>query len=85
MEFNLLVVRCKELEASKPFYELLGFTFVKEQHGGGPLHYSSQDAGFVFALYPLAKNEAVGDTRVGFPVHMPQVPSQEPLPVSVIV
>ena len=68
MEINLLVLQCKELEASKQFYELLGFSFVEEKHGAGPLHYSSQDAGFVFELYPLAKNEAAGNTRLGFSV-----------------
>ncbi len=66
MEINLLVLRCKELETSKQFYEMLGFNFVKERHGDGPMHYSSQDAGFVFELYPLAENEAVGNSRIGF-------------------
>ena len=46
--------------------EILGFNFVKERHGGGPAHYSSQDAGFVFELYPLSKNEALDNSRVGF-------------------
>lgn len=80
MEINLLVLRCKKLETSKQFYERLGFTFVKEKHGGGPLHYSSQDAGFVFELYPLAENEAVGNSRVGFSVKgIQQVLSQVPI------
>lgn len=68
MEINLLVLRCRELEASKRFYELLGFGFVKEKHHSGPLHYSSQDAGFVFELYPLAENEEAGNSRIGFSV-----------------
>ncbi|WP_416396463.1 VOC family protein [Allohahella sp. A8] len=68
MQINLLVMRCKELETTRQFYELLGFTFVREKHGGGPLHYSSQDAGFVFELYPLAENDAVGNGRLGFSV-----------------
>lgn len=66
MEINLLVLWCKELETSKQFYELLGFNFVKERHSDGPMHYSSQDAGFVFELYPLAKNEALDNSRIGF-------------------
>ncbi|MAM86197.1 MAG: guanosine polyphosphate pyrophosphohydrolase [unclassified Hahellaceae] len=68
MQINLLVMRCKELETTRQFYELFGFIFVKEKHGGGPLHYSSQDAGFVFELYPLAENDAVGNSRLGFSV-----------------
>lgn len=66
MEINLLVLRCKELEMSKQFYELLGFDFVKEKHGNGPMHYSSQVAGFVLELYPLSGNETVGNSRIGF-------------------
>lgn len=66
MKINLLVLRCKELEASKQFYELLGFNFVKEKHGEGPTHYSSQGAGFVFELYPLSKNEALGNSESVF-------------------
>ncbi|MBZ9559861.1 MULTISPECIES: VOC family protein [unclassified Modicisalibacter] len=77
MNINLLVLRCRELEASKQFYELLGFGFVKERHGDGPLHYSSQDAGFVFELYPLKENEEPGNSRIGFSVKgMQQVLSQ---------
>ncbi|PXX99640.1 VOC family protein [Halomonas sp. LBP4] len=66
LQINLLVLRCKELEASKRFYELLGFRFLKERHGDGPIHYASQDAGMVFELYPLFENEAVDNTRLGF-------------------
>ncbi len=77
VEINLLVLRCKELDQSRQFYELLGFSFVREKHGGGPLHYSSQDAGFVFELYPLAESEQVDNSRLGFSVgNIRQVLSQ---------
>lgn len=66
MKINLLVLRCKELQVSKQFYELLGFRFVKEQHGDGPVHYSSQDAGFVFELYPLGDGGSLDSSRLGF-------------------
>ncbi|MDN3555495.1 VOC family protein [Halomonas maura] len=68
LQITLLVLRCKELEASKRFYELLGFRFVKEQHGDGPIHYASQDAGMVFELYPLREGESVDNARLGFRV-----------------
>lgn len=77
MEISLFVLRCNELDQSKQFYELLGFSFVREKHGGGPLHYSSQDAGFVFELYPLAESEQVDSSRLGFSVgNIRQVLSQ---------
>lgn len=68
MKMNLLVLRCRDLQSSKYFYERFGFLFVKEQHGAGPVHYSSQDAGFVFELYPLSEDEGVGNSRLGFSV-----------------
>lgn len=68
MKIDLLVLRCGELHASKQFYEQLGFQFVEEQHGRGPVHYSSKDAGFVFELYPLGRSELVDNTRLGFSV-----------------
>ncbi|UYG08764.1 VOC family protein [Halomonas sp. M4R1S46] len=68
IQINLLVLRCKELEASKRFYELLGFRFVKERHGDGPIHYASQEAGMVFELYPLLEDDATDHTRLGFSV-----------------
>ncbi len=77
MDINLLVLRCKNLEASREFYEMLGFQFVEERHGKGPLHFASQDAGFVFELYPLLPHEAAGTTRLGFTISgLEQVLSQ---------
>jgi len=68
MGIDLLVLRCGELLASKQFYEQLGFSFVEEQHGCGPMHYSSENVGFVFELYPLVSSESVDNTRLGFSV-----------------
>ncbi|WP_275287177.1 VOC family protein [Halomonas elongata] len=68
LQITLLVLRCQALEVSKRFYERLGFRFVKEQHGDGPIHYASQEAGMVFELYPLREGESVDNTRLGFSV-----------------
>jgi lactoylglutathione lyase len=68
MKLDLFVLRCSDLRASKQFYEQLGFSFVEEQHGCGPVHYSSENAGFVFELYPLVSSESVDNTRLGFSV-----------------
>ena len=63
----MLVLRCSDLEISKAFYEKLGFCFEQEQHGNGPVHYASDENGFVFELYP-AKEGETDRTRVGFEI-----------------
>ncbi|MDN3525602.1 VOC family protein [Halomonas sabkhae] len=68
LQLNLLVLRCQALEVSRRFYERLGFRFVKEQHGDGPIHYASQEAGMVFELYPLLEGDVADHTRLGFSV-----------------
>lgn len=68
MKISLLVIRCKDIEVSKEFYEKIGLVFVKEKHGNGPVHYSSEHEGSVFELYPN-KGEAPSDnTRLGFTI-----------------
>lgn len=68
MRISLLVIRCRDLEASKSFYQLLGFNFVKEQHGSGPVHYSCEQDGFVFELYPNKGESPQDNNRLGFKV-----------------
>lgn len=49
---TLLVLRCRDLEASRRFYEALGLVLVPERHGTGPAHYSCQLGPTVLELYP---------------------------------
>ena len=53
---NLLVLRCRDIGLARAFYETVGFSFLQEQHGKGPVHYSCEDAQGVLELYP-AKGE----------------------------
>ena len=63
---NLLVLRCKDIDRAKSFYELFGMAFVEEQHGNGPIHFSSTDDAGVFAeLYPT-EGTAPDQTGLGF-------------------
>lgn len=41
MHLNLLVLRCRDIEATRTFYTQLGLTFTREQHGSDPVHYST--------------------------------------------
>lgn len=65
---KLLVIRCKNIETSKQFYEQLQMEFVQEQHDSGVVHYSTMMNGIVFELYPLQKNQPLDDVRLGFQV-----------------
>lgn len=68
MKISLLVIRCKDMEVSKRFYELLGLSFVKEKHGNGPTHYSCEHDGSVFELYPNKGESPSDNSRLGFKV-----------------
>ncbi|MBX2857864.1 MAG: hypothetical protein KTR17_04310 [Cellvibrionaceae bacterium] len=69
MNLSLLVIRCKDLEASKNFYVALGLSFTKEQHGDGPEHFASEINGIVFELYPHNNNSLLDKSRLGFKVN----------------
>ena len=68
MKISLLVIRCQDIEASKDFYQLLGMSFSKERHGTGPWHYSCEQDGCVFELYPNKGERQKDNSRLGFKV-----------------
>lgn len=68
MKLILIVIRCKEIEKSKEFYETLGAIFKLEQHGEESKHYSGYLENIVFELYPLKKLNIADNTRLGFGV-----------------
>ena len=66
---NLLVLRCRDLERARTFYEVLGFHFTRHAHGSGPEHYAHEDDRGVFELYPATDAASEGDgTGLGFVV-----------------
>lgn len=66
---NLVVLRCSDLERAAAFYECLGLSFVKHQHGSGPEHLSCELGQTVFELYPAASDGTTSsNARVGFEV-----------------
>ena len=62
---NLLVLRCRDLEAARAFYEAFGLRFTKHAHDPGPAHYAHEDPRGVFELYPAA-GTADDKTGLGF-------------------
>ena len=66
LSINLLVLRCREIEQSRQFYEKLGLKFIKEKHGSGPAHYSADVDGLVLELYPAKEHEQPDNCRLGF-------------------
>ena len=63
---ELIVIQCSDIEASKDFYATFGLSFVEEQHGKGPRHYSCVISSVVFELYPKKNDGTVGTMRIGF-------------------
>jgi len=66
MNLNLLVLRCRNFEKCRTFYELLGFQFIEHAHGSGPKHFACEIADFVFELYPAPSSDYLDQTGVGF-------------------
>ncbi len=69
-KLNLLVLRCRDIDVSREFYEQLGLEFEQEQHGSGPVHYAAVFEGMVFELYPLKEGEPADLSRLGFAVNL---------------
>ena len=67
-DLNLLVLRCRDLEACRAFYEHLGLTFAPHVHGTGPRHYAAEAHDFTLELYPGPADENADQTGLGFTV-----------------
>ncbi len=66
---NLIVVRSSDPEVTVRFYQSLGLRFIQEQHGKGPVHWSSETHRFVMEIYPAKSPEQVdATTSVGLNV-----------------
>ena len=63
---NLIVIRVKDLNRSKRFYETLGINFSYEQHGNGEQHLSAMLEGILFEIYPSSNNIDTSAIRLGF-------------------
>jgi lactoylglutathione lyase len=65
---NLLVLRCRDVEAARRFYGCLGLSFDRHQHGQGPEHLAAEDEGGVVELYPATPAAPANAVGLGFAV-----------------
>jgi lactoylglutathione lyase len=69
VSLNLIVIRSRDVENAVRFYSQLGLRFDRQQHDGGPEHYSTQIGMTVFEIYPLSRQGGSSNgVRLGFVV-----------------
>jgi lactoylglutathione lyase len=66
----LVVLKTRQVEQLRHFYQTLGIELAQEQHGKGPVHFSGGVGGVVIEVYPLPDDGTPVDasTRLGFAV-----------------
>jgi lactoylglutathione lyase len=67
---TLLVLKTRQIEQVRLFYQTLGIELAEEQHGKGPVHFAGRVGGVVVEIYPLLDDGSAVDssTRLGFGV-----------------
>jgi lactoylglutathione lyase len=67
---TLLVLKTRQVEQLRLFYQTLGIDFGEEQHGGGLVHFAGRVGDVVMEVYPLPEDGTPVDssTRLGFAV-----------------
>jgi catechol 2,3-dioxygenase-like lactoylglutathione lyase family enzyme len=68
---SLVVIRVRDLTASRSFYELLGLAFTWERYGNGPDHLSTSLGDVVLELYPQGAGGSSAGLRLG--LHVPSL------------
>ena len=72
ISLKLLVLKTYDVDEVCRFYQSLGLTFTEEQHGKGPVHYSSPLGDGIIEIYPLHPDKQVDQTtRLGFAIADP--------------
>ena len=69
LSLKLIVLKTPQLDSVRGFYTRMGFQFVEEQHGSGPVHFSAPLGDGILEIYPLQEGaSADSSTRLGFGV-----------------
>jgi hypothetical protein len=53
VSMTLLVLKTRQIEQLRLFYQALGLELAEEQHGKGPVHYAGRAGDMVVEIYPL--------------------------------
>ena len=67
---TLLVLKTRQVEQVRLFYQALGIELAEERHGKGPVHFAGRVGDVVIEIYPLADDGTPVDSsiRLGFAV-----------------
>jgi lactoylglutathione lyase len=70
VRLTLLVLKTRQVEHVRRFYQALGIALVEEQHGKGPIHFAGRVGEVVIEVYPLPDDGSPVDSsiRLGFDV-----------------
>jgi hypothetical protein len=67
---SLVVLKTRQVDKLRRFYNSLGIELTEEQHGKGPVHFAGHIGDVVLELYPLPEDDSPVDatTRLGFTI-----------------
>lgn len=70
VSLTLLVLKTRQVDRLRAFYQTLGVKFTEEQHGQGPRHHAGRVGEVVIEIYPLPADGTTVDTStlLGFSV-----------------
>lgn len=69
VSLTLLVLKSRQVDRVRTFYQALGIVFTEEQHGTGPRHYAGRVGEVLVEIYPLPNDGSTdASTRLGFTV-----------------
>jgi lactoylglutathione lyase len=70
VSLKLLVLKTRQVDKLRFFYQTLGIELGEERHGNGPVHYAGEIGEAVLEIYPLPDDGGTADstTRLGFNV-----------------
>jgi lactoylglutathione lyase len=66
---KLLVLKTRQVDKLRAYYQALGIDLAEERHGHGPVHYAGTVGDTILEVYPLPDGGTVDTTtRLGFTV-----------------
>ena len=67
---KLLVLKTRQVERLRAFYQAIGIELAEEKHGDGPWHFAGQAGDAILEVYPLPSAAKTEDAtiRLGFVV-----------------